>query len=336
VKDSRPVPRPVIIDMIKEPVNDILVGFIESSEFSKTLNGSLMNCDRCPFALHTDHNVYAKSYYPVEHILCVQLSEERQIILEHSDFEHTFSVLGDFRPRFTAPPINEQVKQWAEKTTEIVNRRLQYFLKGKRGKEALEQAFKIFEYIWFRGAQNESIEIFKCVALSDLSKDLVKYRRLGRPTKTGSPRYNYEIINNNPISHATTLLRILHGLVDAQLIEEKKIVVDNEKNPGKELKNTFYRISPLIFDEAITSEEQLERLEKFISKRVVGDQQVGKEILAREWILTCNGLSIPQETVNNWIKMWDAGDREIVYGYGSHPTPFKIMYNPTGNILEKG
>lgn len=263
----------------------------------------------------------------------MQLSEDqKKIIFDTSDFKHLRQILMRPPHSLTSSRADHQVKEWIQKTSEIVNRRLQYFLKGKRAPERLlKYAFEVFRYIWNHGNQPDSRLIFVGVARKEISNNLVQIRRIGRPKKVGAPKksddkkYRYEFFENNPIPNATTISRIFNGLIEAELIKMEIGI-----KPGKKQENTFYRISPACFDNAITPEE---KLEKSLIKIIKDDQQVGKEILAREWILACNGLTIPQETVNEWIKMWDAGDREIVYGYGSRPTPFKIDFKDTDGLF---
>ena len=231
------------------------------------------------------------------------------------------------RHGLTSSDARRQIKTFIQTTTDVVNRRFQYYLKGKRAPERLKYAFEVFRYIWDRGNRSDTDLIFVGVALKEISNDLVQIRRVGRPKKVGAPRksdekhdkkYRYEIFENHPIPHGTTLSRILKSLSEAELIK-----METDIKLGKKKENTFYRISPACFNDAVTPEE---KLEKSLIKIIKDDQQVGKQILAREWILACNGLSIPQKSINNWIKMWDDGDREIVYGYGPIPTPFKINY----------
>jgi hypothetical protein len=262
------------------------------------------------------HSVIVRIQISVTHILCVILSKDKKIIFETSDFEN----VPPFPEWVSDIPFEDEHQKliaiWVERVTDSVNQRLRNFLKDTRGEKTLKLAFKIFEYMWFKGVTHkENYEIFQWIPHTNLSENLVKFRRVGRPR---NQKYEYKIIGGNPIPQATTLDRLLNKLVDVDLIEKRGSACE---------KPVFYRISLKVFEKITTPEARLDLLEQELIKRSSDVQLLSKQNLAIEWILRCNGLYIPQKTVDKWIKMWEAGERSIVLGYGPVPTPFKIRYS---------
>lgn len=152
-------------------------------------------------------------------------------------------------------------QKWVDTFTQLVNQRLSYFCRGKKGENTKYWAILIFKYLW-RPIESEEERYFQWIPLNEISRNLVRYRKVGRPhgPRKDKLSQNYLEIEENPITHYTTLLRILSGLVDTEMIEYKKTIVDNPQNSQKKRENAFYRISEKIFQFDITQEEQLIRL----------------------------------------------------------------------------
>jgi hypothetical protein len=155
-------------------------------------------------------------------------------------------------------------ERMAKQYTEAINHRLSFFAKGNRirlGKKpntGKRNAAIVFEYLWRRGVNNhhgDPAPFFNWIPLSELSKNLVRYRKLGRP-EGGKAPVRYIDNEGNPIPHRTELIRILNRLEDVELIEVNRETINKDRLPDKQKENVFYRISDRSIDSSVTTEEK--------------------------------------------------------------------------------
>jgi hypothetical protein len=218
--------------------------------------------------------VTKKTYTIVEHILCVKLVKDR-IKLDISDFDF---LRAHYHDKYWEKEYGNNADVYFSRFTKYlvklytvpINYRLSFYAIGSRkrnGKQpntGVKNAFIVFEYLWRRGIRNLHGSIyFEWVSLRDLSKNLVRYRKWGAPKKVkGKYVYNYEDNEGNPIPHRNELIRILKKLVNVELIEIRKEIVNKHLKPDKQKENVFYRISSTSRNPNVTVEEKYKELSK--------------------------------------------------------------------------
>jgi hypothetical protein len=235
-----------------------------------------------------------------------------QLLKNEDDKLHLQFESGDFESKRSAfewmrtnldfhRPFEEVCQQWADTVTISVNRRLQYLNKGKKSENTKIWAITIFKFLWGSSGVVQDMDAFQWYSLTEISKNLVRYHKVGRPRKNKKDG-NYSETEEAPIPHYTTLLRILDDLVESELIERKKEIIYNQNNPSKQKENTFYRISKMVYDSAVTPQETIDKLNRELKQMYDIWDLVGSRLLAIIEILKERGIEPPSpEELSAWV-----------------------------------
>jgi hypothetical protein len=240
--------------------------------------------------------------------MCVKLYDDK-IGFEASDFEYLVTHFTPEMLNFFGDRPGKRFKNipqlFAKQYTKSVNRRLSYFFQGKKSKNTKKWAILVFDCLWRKGIPQEQFEPFRWVSRSEIFKQL---QRVGRPKN--EERLN-QLERDTSRLHYTALERVLKGMVDAELIESKKSIVNKENMPNKKKQNWFYRISRKTIDEAVTPQEQIEKLETQLNNLRELKMITIIKTLAILKIAEDKGIHITGDEIDDYVNQYSRGEREL-------------------------
>jgi len=274
----------------------------------------------------------------------LKIGDDYHLEFEVTDFEHKrstfewFQKLGVFPERTAAEiPIEEMndhiqlsmgvfpgsrfqeaCQIWTNIATTSVNRRLQFFNKGKKrfnkGKKRDNPkilAFEIIKFLW-RSSGCEGLDAFQWVPLKEISRNLVKFQKVGRPRNENLVHQEYRESEELPIAHYTTLRRLLDDLVECELIERKWEIIEKPNKPQKKKENTFFRISKRVYESDVTMQETIDKLNLDLQEINNLYDLVSIRFLATINVLKKKGIEPPSfEETSAWIDEYHQGKIQL-------------------------
>lgn len=259
-----------------------------------------------------DRTTITKIIYYVDTITCMQLFSDK-IEFEPDDFKFELNTIlytrggpGKFHDYWVSDPSNgfwPYAEQRAGEYTTAVNRRLSYLSKGLKGKDTPYRAIRVFEYLWKQGVPHKKDCVdFGWVPRSEILKNLVQYRRVGRP-KTKKSNVRCHVINDEcPIPNEGEMGRILLRMKDAGLIREGRETINKESISENRRYYTFYRISPDIIDSPLYIDDKIKQLEKENKGLFNAWNLMMTYYRAAKEIMKKNGIEYPDEEITNLLK----------------------------------
>lgn len=178
--------------------------------------------------------------------------------------------------------------------TTAINKKLSILSKNSKKSETLTRSIWIIGYLWEQTDPfNRVMSSFSWVPLKKITQRFVPYRGCGNIIIRDG---------DSEIQHFTQLIRVLEKLVEYELIDENKVVVDNDANPGKQKRNTFYRLSHDSGSASLSIEEKYDDVLDILEKSEFEDEETFLQLETALDLLKKLGIEDPEAEIETEMK----------------------------------